>query len=278
MNIFGDDEYKDLSGEEELLLAEELERSSIFGMDSSKEEESSYNLVLAPEQLRSILKQRGLDFNEERFRAFFSAHFNNNPNAQLKQMTMYGWVCTHVNALALQAVFRVRREQHPADFAEVIKQDLERTDHFSARVAAATPLIVGVADKAHGFVRPGSNVVNFHLHDQIACLDLLATMKADVNQRDCVGRTALHYAVDRADLALVGVLLAVGADKTVQDHKGKTPYDHATNNLSKAEAHGNDTETLTVIQRMLDPSIGAGGGGGSSSSSGTACSLFPRVG
>lgn len=58
--------------------------------------------------------------------------------------------------------------------------------------------------------------------DTIAALRLLCGCGADVNQGNGIGRTALHFAVEK-NLECVKVLMEYGADPTVEDEDGKSP-------------------------------------------------------
>ena len=59
--------------------------------------------------------------------------------------------------------------------------------------------------------------------EQIVAL-LLANAETDPNHRGENGVTALHIAALRGDPHLVELLLQGGADKTIVDHAGRTPY------------------------------------------------------
>ncbi len=50
---------------------------------------------------------------------------------------------------------------------------------------------------------------------------------ADVNVRDGVGATPMHYAVGGLDLATIRLLLNAGAAKDSEDYGGETPLDIA---------------------------------------------------
>ena len=60
-------------------------------------------------------------------------------------------------------------------------------------------------------------------------VELLARQGANPNARgDYLGWTPLHVAVqDKANAEVVKVLLASGADPTIADTRGETPYDLA---------------------------------------------------
>ena len=51
-------------------------------------------------------------------------------------------------------------------------------------------------------------------------------------------RTALHWAAERGDLAIAGLLLKRGADRTLTDKKGQTPQDLAHDDAMAALLRG----------------------------------------
>ena len=55
----------------------------------------------------------------------------------------------------------------------------------------------------------------------------LIDMGLDVNARDNKGRTALHEALPKGDLASVRALIAAGADVCLADNNGKIPLQAA---------------------------------------------------
>ena len=62
--------------------------------------------------------------------------------------------------------------------------------------------------------------------DEVAML-LLTDPRTDINHRGENGVTALHIATVQSDSKLVKLLLEHGADKTITDHSGRTPYEIA---------------------------------------------------
>ena len=52
---------------------------------------------------------------------------------------------------------------------------------------------------------------------------LLQELKFDVNEQNCDGDTALHYAADKGNKVLVEALLSWGAEVDRQDLEGRTP-------------------------------------------------------
>ena len=62
--------------------------------------------------------------------------------------------------------------------------------------------------------------------DEVAML-LLTDPRTNVNHRGENGVTALHIATVQSDSNLVVLLLEHGADKTIADHSGRTPYEIA---------------------------------------------------
>ena len=55
----------------------------------------------------------------------------------------------------------------------------------------------------------------------------------DVNEKDVVGATPLHWASHYGHVEVITALLAAGADKTIKDEDGKTPHDVAKNQACK---------------------------------------------
>lgn len=53
----------------------------------------------------------------------------------------------------------------------------------------------------------------------------LVGLGCNVNNQDCIGRTALHYAVDLENKDIIKFLLSHGADPTIKDSAGLTPAD-----------------------------------------------------
>lgn len=52
---------------------------------------------------------------------------------------------------------------------------------------------------------------------------LLQSKKVDLNFRDFLGRTALHYAASNGSLKMVKLLLQVGVDPNCKNHALETP-------------------------------------------------------
>ena len=55
----------------------------------------------------------------------------------------------------------------------------------------------------------------------------------DVNEQTEYGSTALHAASREGHVEVITALLAAGADKTMKDEDGRTPYDVAKNKKCK---------------------------------------------
>lgn len=60
-------------------------------------------------------------------------------------------------------------------------------------------------------------------YEEKSVVQLLICFEAAVNTIDKYGATALHYAVDRNNLAIVRILLKAGADIDARDPNGNTP-------------------------------------------------------
>ena len=55
--------------------------------------------------------------------------------------------------------------------------------------------------------------------------------KIDINHRNNLGRTSMHFAMQNKDEEIIDLLLSNGGDVNVKDNKGKTPYDMATRDI-----------------------------------------------
>lgn len=75
-------------------------------------------------------------------------------------------------------------------------------------------------------------------------VQMLLEYGADVNARDMLKMTALHWAVERCHKDSVSILLAHGADVTAVNKFDKTPLDIALDNQN-----GNIIKTLEVLLR-----------------------------
>ena len=49
-------------------------------------------------------------------------------------------------------------------------------------------------------------------------------MHADLNKQDTEGKTPLHYAVETGQIGLVKCLMKAGADTSISDKRGRTPF------------------------------------------------------
>jgi len=65
------------------------------------------------------------------------------------------------------------------------------------------------------------------LEESLAMTQRLIDMGLDVNARDNNGRTALHGALPKGDLAAVRALIEAGADVCLADNDGKIPLQAA---------------------------------------------------
>jgi ankyrin repeat protein len=82
---------------------------------------------------------------------------------------------------------------------------------------------------------------------QIAIIGTIVAYRPDLNARGCYGRTPLHYAVHEGraiSVPIVGLLLAMGADPSVQDDNGFSVEDWA-----KMEMHDGLAEVLDMLRR-----------------------------
>jgi len=65
------------------------------------------------------------------------------------------------------------------------------------------------------------------IHNRPDIVQLLLNLQADVNITDLQKCTALHYSVQLPDTKVTEILLAAGADVTLEDHTGTLPVDLA---------------------------------------------------
>lgn len=108
---------------------------------------------------------------------------------------------------------------------------------------------------AHIFDYPEMSA-SYHQKQQLEkIIQLLLQWKADVNQRDAQGQTALHQAAIIGDLYIVTQLLNAQADPTISDYKGNYPSHLAANKtiktiLLKALQAGNTRQTTLEYDGM----------------------------
>lgn len=73
--------------------------------------------------------------------------------------------------------------------------------------------------------------------DEVEMLDYLLALGIDINATDATGRTMLHVAVDRTDVAAdIKMLLDRGADKSIRDNDGKRAFDLTRRSLKDIRA------------------------------------------
>ena len=76
---------------------------------------------------------------------------------------------------------------------------------------------------------PLHRVVQFNTKPEV--IMMLVEAGANINSRDYIGFTPLHYAAKNAYLDVTATLLALGADINVRDARGRTPlYESALGN------------------------------------------------
>jgi len=86
-------------------------------------------------------------------------------------------------------------------------------------------------DALNGNVRDKNNCTPLHwavyVCSSVCVSFLLAKPEVDINSQDIWGQTPLHKAVRRGDLRIIKQLIVKGADWTIIDQQGKTPFDLA---------------------------------------------------
>jgi ankyrin repeat protein len=75
---------------------------------------------------------------------------------------------------------------------------------------------------------------------------ILENKQVDINHRDELGRTALHYAIEKKNVEIVRCLVEKGADPTIHDHTGYTPFHFAAYFLTDTDVLGLLLETGIV--------------------------------
>ncbi len=91
------------------------------------------------------------------------------------------------------------------DQPQLVQSLIAHGAHVGARMNGLTPLMVATARDAEVLLRSG----------------------ADPNERDAEGETALHWATLRSDFLDVKTLVEAGANRSIRDNDGHTPYDLA---------------------------------------------------
>lgn len=69
----------------------------------------------------------------------------------------------------------------------------------------------------------------------IAAIEALVELGADINRRDDIFRTPLEDAVSEGNLAVVEALVKLGADINAKNDSGRTPLDYAEENIPVAQ-------------------------------------------
>jgi ankyrin repeat protein len=73
--------------------------------------------------------------------------------------------------------------------------------------------------------------------DEVAMLDLLLSLGLPVNAQDNLGRTMLHKAAERTEVAAdITLLLDRGADRSIRDREDKRPVDLVPESLKEIRA------------------------------------------
>jgi hypothetical protein len=111
-------------------------------------------------------------------------------------------------------------------------------------VARARALIEGGADIHALDRRPnvaggnGRRPLNFAaLNNDVAMIELLLDLGADINQANLSGYTPLHHAVEAQSAEAIALLVSRGADITLKNKRGLTPEEFAARaNLTRAAA------------------------------------------
>jgi hypothetical protein len=94
----------------------------------------------------------------------------------------------------------------------------------------------------------------------LPAVKLLLGAGASVKDKDLSGRTALHYATQRADPEVVRVLIEAGADVSAKDDKGMTARQLANLQLRSDNFadQGSRDSYKTRVQKVVDLLVAAG--------------------
>jgi ankyrin repeat protein len=86
----------------------------------------------------------------------------------------------------------------------------------------------------------------------IPAVKLLLVAGPSVKDKDLSGRTALHYATQRADSEVVRVLIEAGAEVNAKDDKGMTSLKLANLQLRSSNFGGLHDAYKTRVQKVID--------------------------
>lgn len=145
-----------------------------------------------------------------------------------------------LTSIKAQDIFSAARSNDTVQMAEYIKQGI---DINQANAKGFTPLILAVynnnAEAVKFLISKGAKVDAQDMSGNTALMGatfkgyvnmvdiLLSEGKANVNQINANGASALIFAATFGQKEIVEKLIAEGADVTIKDSRGKTAKDHA---------------------------------------------------
>ncbi|QRI42758.1 ankyrin repeat protein [Cheloniid poxvirus 1] len=104
-------------------------------------------------------------------------------------------------------------------------------------------------------------------NDEIEIIDILMKKGIDINMKDDLGNTALHYACDYVKgLNIVKILLSYGADTNIENYLGTTPLACAVNTSNEVlvnilldnNADPNSSSSNILGTKVLHTAVGSG--------------------
>uniref|UniRef100_A0A674PEG4 Ankyrin repeat domain 52a n=1 Tax=Takifugu rubripes TaxID=31033 RepID=A0A674PEG4_TAKRU len=101
-------------------------------------------------------------------------------------------------------------------------------------------------------------VFDLHIHPNVECLNLLLSSGTDLNKRDIMGRTPLHYAAANGRYQCTVALVSAGAEVNEPDQIGCTPLHYAAASQAfidrqfSGNHENNEEEAKDCLEHLLD--------------------------
>jgi ankyrin repeat protein len=121
-------------------------------------------------------------------------------------------------------------EEQDSENHEALREAAVDSDKALADLLAEHPEYLALRDGV------GETALHY-LAIEIECdaVRRLAEAGSDVNARDDFGNTALHQAARLGSLAMIQLLLELGADRGIANSTNETPFEIGIDNLAEAE-------------------------------------------